>query len=106
MGTSRPAFAAAGALTAMLVTSMNIETDKAGRSNVAPPTDLPVFALTAPALGHWRNGNTGVEGVWSFEASEPGPNVLITALIHGNELCGAWGAVSYTHLRAHETVLD
>src|ERR1035441_3428716 len=75
MGTSRPAFAAAGALTAMLVTSMNIETGKAGRGNVAPPTDLPIFALTAPALGHWRNGNTGVEGVWSFEASEPGPNV-------------------------------
>ena len=93
VGKSRAAIAAAGALTGMLVTSMNIETGKAGRGNVAPPTDLPIFALTAPALGHWRNGNTGVEGVWSFEASEPGPNVLITALIHGNELCGAWAVL-------------
>lgn len=28
-------------------------------------------------------------GVWRFEATVPGPHVAITALIHGNEVCGA-----------------
>lgn len=50
----------------------------------------PEFRLAPPDLGPWRQGNTGTEGVWRFEAPEPGPRVAITALIHGNELCGAW----------------
>jgi hypothetical protein len=54
---------------------------------------MSVVALGPPALGRWRDGNTGVEGVWSFKASEPGPSVLITALVHGNELCGAWAVL-------------
>ncbi|HEY4957034.1 MAG TPA: succinylglutamate desuccinylase/aspartoacylase family protein [Caldimonas sp.] len=53
-----------------------------------------MFALAAPTLGAARAGNTGIEGVWSFAAAAPGPNVLVTALIHGNELCGAWAVLS------------
>ena len=48
------------------------------------------YEIEAPHLGVWRGGNTGVEGVWRFVAPEPGPAVAITALVHGNELCGAW----------------
>jgi len=48
------------------------------------------FELSPPDLGPWRSGNTGVEGVWHFESGRPGRHVLISALIHGNELCGAW----------------
>lgn len=48
------------------------------------------YELQPPRLGGWRRGNTGVEGVWRFSGSEPGPEVAITALVHGNELCGAW----------------
>lgn len=44
----------------------------------------------APDLSAWRAGNTGVEGVWRFEATAPGREVLVTALVHGNETCGAW----------------
>ena len=51
---------------------------------------LPAFALAAPDIAPWRAGNTGVEGVWRFAAGAPGRHVLITALVHGNELCGAW----------------
>lgn len=51
------------------------------------------FALPVPALGAWRAGNTGTEGVWSFAAAGPGPSVLVTALVHGNELCGAWAVL-------------
>lgn len=50
----------------------------------------PLFEIVAPDLGPWRAGNTGVEGVWRFESGQPGRDVLVTSLIHGNELCGAW----------------
>ena len=48
------------------------------------------FTLTAPDLGAWRAGNTGTEGVWRFDSGTPGRHVMISALVHGNELCGAW----------------
>lgn len=48
------------------------------------------FELPAPDISAWRAGNTGVEGVWRFDAETPGRHVLVTALVHGNELCGAW----------------
>jgi hypothetical protein len=48
------------------------------------------FELGAPDLSRWRAGNTGIEGVWRFESGRPGREVLVSALIHGNELCGAW----------------
>lgn len=50
----------------------------------------PAFRLAPPDLGPWRRGNTGTEGVWQFQSAAPGPRVAITALIHGNELAGAW----------------
>nr|WP_236582043.1 succinylglutamate desuccinylase/aspartoacylase family protein [Hydrogenophaga sp. BPS33] len=49
-----------------------------------------VFSLTPPDLGPWRAGNTGVEGVWHFQSDVPGRRVMLSALVHGNELCGAW----------------
>jgi predicted deacylase len=52
------------------------------------------FLLPVPTLDRWREGNTGVEGVWAFDAEEVGPHVLVTALIHGNELCGAWALLA------------
>lgn len=46
-------------------------------------------APARPDITRWRSGNTGVEGVWHFDSSRPGRRVLITALLHGNEFCGA-----------------
>ena len=61
------------------------------------PTDLATtavpplaFELPAPDISAWRAGNTGTEGVWHFDSGLPGRQVLVSALIHGNELCGAW----------------
>lgn len=51
---------------------------------------MPTFELSPPDLSPWRTGNTGVEGVWRFESGQPGREVLVSALVHGNELCGAW----------------
>jgi predicted deacylase len=45
--------------------------------------------LQAPDLTRWKRGNSGVEHVWSFDSGRTGPNVLIQALTHGNEICGA-----------------
>jgi succinylglutamate desuccinylase len=45
--------------------------------------------LQAPDLGPWRAGNAGIEGVWSFAAAEAGPHLMLTALVHGNEIAGA-----------------
>ncbi len=52
-------------------------------------TPLP-FDLPCPDISMWRQGNTGTEGVWHVDSGQPGRHVLISALIHGNELCGAW----------------
>ncbi|OOG46554.1 succinylglutamate desuccinylase/aspartoacylase family protein [Polaromonas sp. A23] len=53
-------------------------------------TEAPVFELPVPDLSAWRAGNTGVEGVWHFDSGQSGRSVMISALVHGNELCGAW----------------
>ena len=45
--------------------------------------------LVLPDIEPYRAGNTGVEYVTTFEARQAGPHVLITALTHGNEICGA-----------------
>jgi predicted deacylase len=45
--------------------------------------------LTAPDISPYRAGNTGVEYVTTFTASEPGPHVAVMGLTHGNEICGA-----------------
>ena len=50
----------------------------------------PAFALSAPDISAWRAGNTGTPGVWHFDSDHPGRHVMISALVHGNELCGAW----------------
>ncbi|PJI95657.1 succinylglutamate desuccinylase/aspartoacylase family protein [Acidovorax sp. 69] len=52
---------------------------------------LPLaFELPAPDISAWRAGNTGTEGVWQFDSGQPGRHAMISALVHGNELCGAW----------------
>jgi predicted deacylase len=45
--------------------------------------------LPLPALARWRAGNTGLPGVWRFVGPLPGPSLLISAAVHGNEIAGA-----------------
>jgi predicted deacylase len=45
--------------------------------------------LQAPDIGPWRAGNSGLDWVHVFESGTPGPAVLVQALTHGNEICGA-----------------
>ena len=45
--------------------------------------------LQAPDIRPWLPSNTGVPGVHVFDSGVPGPRVLVQALTHGNEICGA-----------------
>ncbi|MBU0892143.1 MAG: succinylglutamate desuccinylase/aspartoacylase family protein [Gammaproteobacteria bacterium] len=62
--------------------------------SIAAPHDTAVqplvFELPAPDISAWRAGNTGTPGVWHFDSGLPGRHVMVSALVHGNELCGAW----------------
>lgn len=42
-----------------------------------------------PEIERWQRGNAGLPYVWTFESGHPGPHVLVQALTHGNEVCGA-----------------
>ena len=45
--------------------------------------------LQAPDLRVHRQSATGTEYVHTFESGRPGPHVMVNALTHGNEICGA-----------------
>ena len=45
--------------------------------------------LAPPDISVYRVGNTGIDYVTTFSASEPGPHVAVLGLTHGNEICGA-----------------
>jgi predicted deacylase len=45
--------------------------------------------LEAPDIRPYRAGNCGIEYVSTFDSGKPGPHLMLAALTHGNELCGA-----------------
>jgi len=50
--------------------------------------DYPIeFAW--PDITPYAEGNTGIPYVWSFDSRRPGRHVMVNAVTHGNELCGA-----------------
>ena len=51
--------------------------------------NLPPVELAPPDISRWREGNTGVDYVHAFDSGQPGPRVMVQALTHGNEICGA-----------------
>ena len=58
---------------------------------IATSTEMPAIAveLKAPDIGAHRRSATGTDYVHTFESGKPGPHVLVNALTHGNEICGA-----------------
>lgn len=62
----------------------------------------PLFApieLTPPDIAPHRRGNTGIEHVTSLTSDEPGPHVVLNALVHGNEISGAIALDALLRLR-------
>jgi predicted deacylase len=45
-----------------------------------------------PDISSWASGSAGVPYVHSFASAVSGPHVCVTALVHGNEVCGAIAA--------------
>jgi hypothetical protein len=54
----------------------------AGRTNYAIELDFPNIAP-------YEAGNSGIPWLWTFDSGVPGPHVMVNALTHGNEVCGA-----------------
>lgn len=51
-------------------------------------TSTPV-ELEAPAISEYRDGGTGIDYMTTFDSGKPGPHVMVNAVTHGNEICGA-----------------
>lgn len=49
----------------------------------------PSIELRPPDIRRYKDGNTDVDYVTTFAAAAPGPHVMVSAVVHGNELCGA-----------------
>ncbi|WP_409523908.1 succinylglutamate desuccinylase/aspartoacylase domain-containing protein [Nitrincola sp. MINF-07-Sa-05] len=63
--------------------------DNAGRNldaGLAP--DYPI-ELDFPDIRPYAEGNCGTPYLFSFDSGQPGPHLMINALTHGNEVCGA-----------------
>jgi predicted deacylase len=45
--------------------------------------------LEPPVIAGYRSGNTGIPYMTTLESGRPGPHLMVNALTHGNELCGA-----------------
>jgi len=52
-------------------------------------TDLPPIEVLPRDLSMWEAGNTGTPFVHRFDSGVAGPCVMVVALTHGNEFCGA-----------------
>jgi predicted deacylase len=64
------------------------------------PTPSPI-ELTAPDISRWAPGNSGTPFVWSFDSGHAGPHVMVQALTHGNEICGAIALDALLAQQAH-----
>jgi predicted deacylase len=56
---------------------------------VPAPALVPPIEVALPSLAAYAAGNCGIPHAWTFAAGRTGPHVLVQALTHGNEVCGA-----------------
>lgn len=45
--------------------------------------------ILPPDISAYKTGNAGVDYATTFDSGKAGPHAMITAVVHGNELCGA-----------------
>jgi predicted deacylase len=50
----------------------------------------PPVEIDAPDISAWSRGSGGIPYVVRLDSGRAGAHVVVTALVHGNELCGAW----------------
>ena len=56
---------------------------------VKPGVSPYTVELLPPDISAYRRGTGGIEYVITFDSGKPGPHVMVNAVTHGNELCGA-----------------
>lgn len=52
------------------------------------PNVYPI-EIDPPDLTPYAEGNSGIPYLYTFDSGQPGPHVMVNALTHGNEICGA-----------------
>lgn len=52
-------------------------------------TELHTIELQAPDITPWKDGGSGLDWVHVLDSGHAGPRVMVQALTHGNEICGA-----------------
>jgi predicted deacylase len=70
-------------MTTSMIMPMTITT-----TNMTTSTS-PVVELIAPDISPYQAGNTGVDYITTFDSGLAGPHVMVNAVTHGNEICGA-----------------
>jgi len=60
--------------------------------------DYPVN-IEAPDISPYRRGNTEIDYITTLDSGKSGPHVMLSAIVHGNELCGA---IALDYLMRHE----
>jgi predicted deacylase len=56
--------------------------------NTADHETYPI-EVVFPDISPYAAGNAGLPYAWTFDSGVPGPHVMLNALTHGNEVCGA-----------------
>ena len=56
---------------------------------IKPGASPYTVELAPPDISAYRRGNSGIEYVTTFDSGKAGPHVMVNAITHGNELCGA-----------------
>lgn len=56
--------------------------------NTAVHESYPI-EVSFPDISPYAAGNAGLPYAWTFDSGVPGPHVMLNALTHGNEVCGA-----------------
>ncbi len=57
--------------------------------NAVPTLDAYPVEVEFPDITPYAAGNAGVPYLYTFDSGLPGPHVMVNALTHGNEVCGA-----------------
>jgi len=58
-------------------------------TQTTPNVDAYPVEVAFPDIRPHADGNTGIAYVHTFDSGLPGPHVMVNALTHGNEVCGA-----------------
>jgi hypothetical protein len=72
-----------------MATTMTTNTTTITITTISTDTMAIAVELQAPDIEPYRRSDSGTEFVHVLDSGKPGPQVMVMALTHGNEICGA-----------------